>query len=545
MSEKSTTPLVSVIMPVYNVAPYLRQCLDSICNQTLTDIEIICVDDGSTDNSLAILHDYAARDSRVVVLQQQNQFAGMARQRGMEIAKGRYLAFLDSDDFFEPDMLKAMSDAADANNADMVVCGSDVYHEDSGVFRPAPHNLRMEYIQGIDARRFCPAEVIPLKLFHFVNPAPWAKLYRASFVKVHEFRWAPHQHTNDILFVCSALAMAKVLSVVDKVFVHYRVRSSSISHSKGKSLTGHYTAFRELKANLVRLNVSKGVLHSFNERLLTGVVWNLATLGSTRGRELRDLIIKEYEPEFQLLGEPISQYENKVQYRRYKALINPLMTVLLREGDLTPEQNATLLTKLLGIKDVDFDVVCLSYYQDSDTVKVYKSFAEKDIRCTHVEISPDLVVDDTLSYCRGKYVIRISHGHFLSSQMQPILAKVEQMEKLPAGIYHFEYLQFLFAAKTSIPVTAAPAAAVPSPAPKNDTAISQVLQDAERMLQLSLCAPILKRRYIQLKIKKMLSLGERRRRYKMKLRLVRQWLNEYHRLTATALKKLKDNATEK
>ena len=97
---------VSVILPVYNASDYLHQCMDSIVGQTLKDIEIICVDDGSTDNSLDILKEYEQKDKRVKVIQQKNAGAGAARNNGLSIATGEYLSFLDSDDFFEPDMLE-------------------------------------------------------------------------------------------------------------------------------------------------------------------------------------------------------------------------------------------------------------------------------------------------------------------------------------------------------------------------------------------------------------------------------------------------------
>ena len=89
---------VSVILPVYNVSEYLRQCMDSIVGQTLKDIEIICVDDGSTDDSLEILKEYEAKDKRVKVIEQKNAGAGAARNNGLAIATGEYLSFLDSDD---------------------------------------------------------------------------------------------------------------------------------------------------------------------------------------------------------------------------------------------------------------------------------------------------------------------------------------------------------------------------------------------------------------------------------------------------------------
>lgn len=112
---------VSVILPVYNVSDYLRQCMDSIVGQTLKDIEIICVDDGSTDDSLAILKEYEAKDQRVKVIQQANAGAGAARNKGLEIATGEYLSFLDSDDFFEPDMLEKAWSKAHETRAQVVV----------------------------------------------------------------------------------------------------------------------------------------------------------------------------------------------------------------------------------------------------------------------------------------------------------------------------------------------------------------------------------------------------------------------------------------
>ena len=99
-------PKVSVIIPVYNTEPYLRQCLDSVVNQTLLDIEIICVDDGSTDTSPEILREYAASDSRIRIFTQPHADAGVARNLGLRHASGKYLSFLDADDFFEKDIEK-------------------------------------------------------------------------------------------------------------------------------------------------------------------------------------------------------------------------------------------------------------------------------------------------------------------------------------------------------------------------------------------------------------------------------------------------------
>ena len=108
-------PKVSVIIPVYNAEKYLRQCLDSVVNQTLREIEIICVDDGSTDGSLAILQEYAANDARIKVLTQKNQYAGVARNNGMAAAQGKYFAFLDADDYYDLNALMVMFQRMEEN----------------------------------------------------------------------------------------------------------------------------------------------------------------------------------------------------------------------------------------------------------------------------------------------------------------------------------------------------------------------------------------------------------------------------------------------
>ena len=130
--------LVSVIVPVYNVENYLRQCLNSITGQTLKNIEIICVDDSSTDGSKRILEEYAKKDERVKIITQPNKGAGAARNNGLSVAKGKYLSFLDSDDFFEPDMLEHAYNKAEEDCADFVVFKSDQYYTDENRYAEVP-----------------------------------------------------------------------------------------------------------------------------------------------------------------------------------------------------------------------------------------------------------------------------------------------------------------------------------------------------------------------------------------------------------------------
>jgi glycosyltransferase involved in cell wall biosynthesis len=123
-------PKVSIIIPVYNSGKYLRRCLASVCSQTLQEIEIICINDGSTDNSPDILREFAKRDSRVIIIDQENSGVAAARNRGMRTANALFIGFVDSDDFIAPDMYFKMYNAMIMNDVDFIECGSviiDIY----------------------------------------------------------------------------------------------------------------------------------------------------------------------------------------------------------------------------------------------------------------------------------------------------------------------------------------------------------------------------------------------------------------------------------
>jgi glycosyltransferase involved in cell wall biosynthesis len=126
-NENSYEPKVSIIIPVYNTDKYLRRCLASVCGQLLKEIEIICVNDGSTDNSVGILNDFAQRDNRIKIINQNNSGVANARNNGIKIANAPYIGFVDSDDFIAPDMYEKMYNAMTGNDVDFVECGAEPF----------------------------------------------------------------------------------------------------------------------------------------------------------------------------------------------------------------------------------------------------------------------------------------------------------------------------------------------------------------------------------------------------------------------------------
>lgn len=145
-------PLITVIVPVYNVEKYLRRCLDSIIRQTYQNLEILCIDDGSIDNSGEICEQYAARDARIKVIHQENQGLSTARNKGLDAATGEYLAFVDSDDYIAADVLEQLYQGAVSSDATCVICGYNCVDSNGSILSTYSVHSVQQY-SGVESLR--------------------------------------------------------------------------------------------------------------------------------------------------------------------------------------------------------------------------------------------------------------------------------------------------------------------------------------------------------------------------------------------------------
>lgn len=313
-------PKVSVILPVYNAEKYLRQCLDSIVCQTLQDIEIICVDDGSSDASLEILREYGEKDSRVKVVPQKNGGAGAARNNGLRIATGEYLSFLDSDDFFEPNMLEEAYNAAEQYTADFVVFNSNHYHMDKDAFVEVSWALRKKDIPPY--MPFSYRQLTDNVFKTFVGWA-WDKLYRRSFVQEHNIWFQEQRTSNDMLFVFTALLVAKRIAIVDKVLAHQRRGGSeSLSVTREKSWHCFYDALNALKKRMEAENIFWELEKDYVNYALHFSLWHLNTLAEPTHQMLEDKLCGEWFAALGITGKPESYFYNRKEYDQFKSLMN-------------------------------------------------------------------------------------------------------------------------------------------------------------------------------------------------------------------------------
>lgn len=307
---------VSVVMPVYNGAECLAQCLDSVAAQTLADMEIICVDDGSTDATPAILARYAARDPRFRVVSQQNAGPGAARNTGMAQATGEYLIFLDADDWFQPDFLETMVAKAEETGADVTLCRSAEFDHATGAVRDGEWMLKTDLVPGGD---FTPAQAAD-HLFQFTYGWPWDKLYRRSFVERSGLTYPPLPNSEDLVFVFQSLALAGTISVVDKPLVAHRMgRGGSVSNSRHRDPEVPWQALTLFQAGLEERGVYGTFEKSFLNWAMEFLIWNVANMGDKAAQKRYFRKLKEdWLPAMAFDRHPRSYYENTFTYRKYQ-----------------------------------------------------------------------------------------------------------------------------------------------------------------------------------------------------------------------------------
>lgn len=290
---------VSVIIPIYNEERYLEQCLDSICGQTLKEIEIICIDDGSTDRTPEILKNYAGRDSRIKIITQSNRFAGAARNRGMECASGKYLSFLDADDYYVPDMLEKMVRKAEAGQVDIVVCR---YEECCGE-EILQNSWEFEDLFFKDERQkelFAGSELNCAGIFQIVKGWAWDKLLRTEFVRSCGYEFPEFRSSEDGFFVYMLMACAERISYMGDILAVHRVNvQSSLSNTKEENWPNGFLMWSMIAEELKRKELYEVYERSFINELVYFLCWYLESMKSFEAfRDCYEYIQREVEQEF-------------------------------------------------------------------------------------------------------------------------------------------------------------------------------------------------------------------------------------------------------
>lgn len=237
-------PLISIIVPIYKVEEYLADCVNSLINQTYKKIEIILVDDGSPDNCPKLCDEYALKDPRIIVLHKPNGGLSDARNAGLDVCKGEYVAFVDSDDFIDKEMYDHMLNASLKYNADIVRCDFRMY----GGTKYQNHSL---YLKNKEYTVLTDYEPLKALLTWKMHCCAWDKLYRKDFLKNNRF--IKGRLNEDIIFHFMLLQQGCTYVEINKVLYNYRVRPGSITNGSKKLYNDLIVNSNEMKS-YVELN---------------------------------------------------------------------------------------------------------------------------------------------------------------------------------------------------------------------------------------------------------------------------------------------------
>lgn len=218
-------PEISVIIPVYNAERYLRDSLNSLLQQTFEDWEAICVNDGSADSSAQILQEYAAKDNRFTVISEPNSGQSVARNKALELAKGKYVAFLDADDLLKENFLESLYNAAEATGADLAIASiqSEKVHKKTGkIVRKYRLRFEKQQIYTSAAELY---NVLKLPRNCFI----WNKLYRKA-AYAGNMHFTPHEYFEDILFSHQIVAQTrKAVTVANACYIYVSNPQSTVN----------------------------------------------------------------------------------------------------------------------------------------------------------------------------------------------------------------------------------------------------------------------------------------------------------------------------
>ncbi len=287
----SKTPKISVLVPIYNVEKYLHQCLDSLVNQTFSDIEIICIDDGSTDGSTAIIQEFQKTDDHIKVIKKSNTGYGDSMNRGLKKASGKYIAIVEPDDYIDLNAFEKLYDYASTYDAEVV--RANYYLNKDG------KDTKLSYIDPVDSGRI----VNPHQhtWIFFQSPAIWSAIYKRDFLLQHDIKFLPTPGASyqDTGFNFKVWANATRAYFTTEAFLHYRVDNETSSvNNPGKVMNVCYE-YAEIEKYLKQHDLFDEIAPLVEAAKFGAYYWNICRLS----RKLLPDFIAKIKEEYQAVSQ--------------------------------------------------------------------------------------------------------------------------------------------------------------------------------------------------------------------------------------------------
>jgi len=289
---------ISVIMPVYNCEEFLEESIESVLNQSFTDFEFICVDDGSTDSSLSILQDYAKKDDRMKVFHQENKGGGDARNFALNLIEGKYLLFIDSDDILCPEALENNYNLIKEKDVDFIFFKAINYDDDTGEYVDGEY-YNLNYLYNEVGEEIFSYEDLPENMLLRLSATPWGKFYDAEFILNSGAQFAEGIIFHDNKFFWEMLFNSKKICFNNQLFYVRRIHSSSIQESKDKRYLNIFIALN----GIVSLFEKYGNLEKYKHYLYNWKIGSFDMRYNQIQEQYKQLFLEEFKKDLSALDE--------------------------------------------------------------------------------------------------------------------------------------------------------------------------------------------------------------------------------------------------
>ncbi|OUP86196.1 hypothetical protein B5F07_02580 [Lachnoclostridium sp. An169] len=405
-------PFVSVLIPVYNVEDYLERCLDSILNQTLTEIEVICVNDGSTDGSLKILEKYQKKDPRLIIVSKQNGGLPSARNAGLDKASGEYVGFVDSDDYVEPDMFRKLYETAIQEKSDVVICGANIFPETPRADQWLYDCLSPSYkkLEKFDAEF----------LFSDVTATPflWRTLIRRSLIEQNHLRLQEDiMIGEDKAFQCKVYPLAnRIVTIPDKLYNYFWYREGSLMNQTvyakpEKKVLEHGRLIAHVAETVERYEEKEGIEKAFLEWSIPFLYDDFIFLPLNEKIDLSSKILQvwencgllEYVYELPEWKREMVTYFTEVSHEKKQ---DPTLSVIV-PVDVEAEYLEEMLTGLLNQKIDGLEILLINNGTKNENYAILHRnlFKDKRIRLSNIPHTTYAgALNRGLALAKGEYI---------------------------------------------------------------------------------------------------------------------------------------------
>ncbi len=437
---KKINPKISIIVPIYNVNFYLTECLDSIINQTLKEIEIICINDGSTDNSLEIIEKYKF-DNRIIIIDKKNTGYGDSMNEGLEFSSGEYVGIVESDDFIDLNMYKILYNYSKIGDIDIIRTNYYLYWEKNKKI-----NLNFNLLSPVYNKIFNP---IDFPNIFFIRSSIWAGIYKKDLIINNNIKFltTPGASYQDTSFFYKTLFKSKYIFYINNYLYYYRqtnINSSVLNNSLNKVLFIH-KEFDEVEKYFKKdLNLFYKIDKYIYTKKIKAFLWNLK-----RVDKKKDYFKYIYKDAFKIIknnnyfhyifnnfenrlftylidyGDIVSSdiYLNTISYNITKPIISIIISVYNSDNFIEE-----CLNNLINQTFKNFEIICVNYVSNINTLKILKKYENKDNRIHIITWNKEEEKNKNIQIkkSKGEYLIFLdSDDIFEKTMLEEFYAKIK------------------------------------------------------------------------------------------------------------------------